>query len=81
MPPAAVRVSSQSHLSQVSCKSLLSTNDKDDYEMIPAAVYRSPGGAEENPGKLQVGDRPEGCAPSHRLKWDPLPPNEVDRIA
>ena len=23
----------------------------------------------------------EGCASSHRLKWGPFPPNEVDRIA
>ena len=22
----------------------------------------------------------EGCATHHRLKWDPLPPNEIDRI-
>ena len=35
--------------------------------------------AEENPRKPQLGDRlmNEGCAISHRLKWGPLPANEV----
>ena len=23
----------------------------------------------------------EGCAPSHRLKWGPISPNEIGRIA
>ena len=32
---------------------------------------------EENSEKPQLG----GCATSHRLKWDPLLPNEVVRIA
>ena len=50
--------------------------------MIPGAVHRYPDiylTAEENPGKSQLGD--EGCATSHRLKWDTLPQNEVGRIA
>ena len=45
--------------------------------MIPKAVHRSPGiylTAEENTAKPQLEDR-------HRLKWGPLPPNEVGRIA
>ena len=53
--------------------------------MILGAVHRSPGiyfTAEENPGKPQLGETvDEGSANSHILKWGPLPPNEVGRIA
>ena len=40
-------------------------------------MHRSPGinlTAEENSEKPQLGDR-------HRLKWGPVPPNDVGRIA
>ena len=60
-------------------------NDKGDNEMIPGAVHRSTViclTAEENPGKLQLGDRLiKRCANSPRLKWNPLPPKEVSRVA
>ena len=38
----------------------MSANDKDENEMIPVVVHRSPGiflTAEEKPGKPQLGDR------------------------
>ena len=55
MPSATVRVPSQ--LPRVSQES---TNDESDNEMIPGAVYRSPGiylTAEENSRKPQLKDR------------------------
>ena len=62
-----------------------SANDKDNIEMIPGDVHRSPGiclTAEENPRNPQLGDRlMKGCTTSHRLKWGPFNPNEVSRIA
>ena len=57
MPSVPVRVPSQRPLAP-SVKSV--SNDKGDNEMIPEAVHISPGiyrKAEENPGKLQLGDR------------------------
>ena len=37
---------------------------------------------DKNHGKPQLGDRlMKGLWTSHRLKWGPLPPNEVGRIA
>ena len=58
----------------------LVTNDKNDYEMIPGAAYRSSGiclTAEENTGKKpQLGDS-LGYATSHRLKWGLFLPNEA----
>ena len=51
-----------------------------DKNITPGAVHRSPGiylTAEENPEEPQV----RGCATGHRLKWSPLPPNEVSGIA
>ena len=33
------------------------------------------------PEKLSKETVNKGCATSHRLKWGPLPPNEVGRIA
>ena len=53
--------------------------------MIPGAVHRSPDiclAAEENPGKLQLGERLiNDFATSHYIKWGPFPPNEVGIIA
>ena len=52
-----------------------------DNEMIPGAVHRSSGiyrTAEENFNQKTVD---KGCVTSHRLKWGPLPLNEVGRIA
>ena len=53
--------------------------------MIPGAVHRFPGiyfTAEENHRETSA-KRPsdEGCATSHDLKWDPLPPDKGRRIA
>ena len=48
------------NLPRVSRQSCLSANNKGDNEMIPGAVPRSPDiylTIEENPGKLQLGDR------------------------
>ena len=50
------------------------------FQVIISDLHRSAGiyfTAEENSGKPSD----EGCATSHRLKWGPLHPNEVDRIA
>ena len=61
---------------QVSCLSFLSVNDKDGYEMSPEAVHTSRGiylTSEENTGKPQL----EKYSGSHRLKWGPLPINDV----
>ena len=48
-------------------------------------MHRSPGiclTAEENPRKPQQGDRlMKGLYDHHGLKWGPLSPNEVGRIA
>jgi hypothetical protein len=53
--------------------------------MIPGAEHMSPGiclTGEENPAKPQLGDcLMKGCAPTHSLKWGPLPPNEVSWTA
>jgi hypothetical protein len=60
VPPAQVRVPSQRPLAPRITPVTLAANDKDDNEMIPGAVQRSPGiclTAEENPGKPQLGDR------------------------
>ena len=79
VPPAPVRVPSQRPLAPSVASVTSFTNDKDDNEMILGAVHRSPGiclTAEENPRKPQlVAVRPV------RLKWGPVPPNEVGRIA
>ena len=56
--------------------SLLSANN----EMIPETVHKSPAiylATAQNPGNPSE----EACATSHNLKWDPLPPNDVGRIA
>ena len=55
------------HFPRVSRQSRLSANDRGD-DMIPGTVHRSP-------------DIYLTAAISHRLNWDPLPPNEVGRIA
>ena len=59
VPAAPVRVRSQRSIAP-SASVMSVTNDKNDNEMIPEAVHRSPGiclTAEENPGKSQLGDR------------------------
>jgi hypothetical protein len=51
--------SSQRPLAQSVTSVLSVANDKDDNEMFPGAVHRSPGiclTADENPGKPQLGD-------------------------
>ena len=60
MPPAPVRFPSQRPLAPSVSSVTSVANDKRDNEMIPGAMHRSPGScltAEENPGKLQLGDR------------------------
>ena len=60
VPPSPVRVPSQRPLAPSFAPVPSVANDKGDNEMIPGAVYRSPGiclVAEENPGKPQEGDR------------------------
>ena len=60
VPPAPVQVPSQRPLAPSVASVTSVANDKGDNEMIPGAVYRSPGiclTAEENSGKRQRGDR------------------------
>ena len=84
VPLAPVRVSSQMPLapSVTSVTSVTSvSNDKGDNEIIPGAVHRSLA------FDLQLRKRLENLtyvtfdATSYRLKWGPLPPNEIGRIA
>ena len=63
VPQATVR-----KVARVSRQSQLSTNDKSDIEMIPGAVHKSPGTAEENPGKPQLGDPLMKAVPPGRRK-------------
>ena len=68
---------------RVSRQSRLSVSDKGDNDMISGAVNRSPGiylKAEENPGKLQLGDSRLRRTTSHCPKWGSLPLNEVGWI-
>ena len=71
------------HLSRVSRS--LSVNDKGDNDMVSEVVQRFSDiylTAENCCGKPQLGDHfDQGCATSHRPKWDPLPPNDVGRTA
>ena len=60
VPPAPVRVPSQSPLAPSVASVTSVANDKGDNEMLLGAVQRSLGiclTAEENPGKPQLGDR------------------------
>ena len=60
VPPARVQIPSQRLLAPCVTSVTLVANDKGDNEMILGAVHRFPGiclTAEENPRKLQVGDR------------------------
>ena len=59
---------------------IISANDKGDKEVKLGALYRSPGLRKTSETKT---GRPshEGCRTNFRLKWGPLPPSEVDRIA
>ena len=67
-----------SHLPQ---ESRLSANDKSNKEMKPRAVHRPViTTAEKNYGKSRPALQ-SYRATSHCLKWGPLPPNEVGRIA
>ena len=76
VPPAHVRVPSKRLLVPSVTPVTSVANDKDDYEMIPGTVHRSPGiylTAEKNPGNHSYETvRLRGCATSHRLKWDPF---------
>jgi hypothetical protein len=60
VPPAPVRDLAIDHFPRLSRKSRLSDNYKDNNEIMPRAVYRSPGInliAKKNPAKPQLGDR------------------------
>ena len=85
VPPAPVRVPSQSPLAPSVASVMSVANDKDDNEMVQGAVHRSPGiclTAEENPRIPQLGDRMmKELWTSHLHKWGPFPPSEVGRIA
>ena len=74
MPTAPVRVHSQRPLAP--SQSRLSANDKGDNEMVSGPVHRSGINLmiKESPRKPQPGDH-------HCLKWGPLPPNYIGRIA
>ena len=81
VPPAPVRFPSQRPLAPSIASVTSVANDKGDNEMIPGAVHRSPDIC------LTIGKNParrpsdEGCATSHGIKWGPLTPKEVSRIA
>ena len=85
VPPALVRVPSQTPFSPSVTLVRSVVNDKGDNEIILGAVHRFPGiclTAKESPRKPQLGDRlMKGFATSHCLKWGPFHPNEVNRIA
>ena len=58
--PAPIRVDSERPFAPSVASVSSVANDKGDNEMIPGAMYRSPGiclKAKENPGKPQLGDR------------------------
>ena len=60
VPPTPVQVPGQRLLAPSITLVMSVADDKDDNEMIPGAVHRSSGICltdEENPGKLQPGDR------------------------
>ena len=84
MPTVPVQVPSQRPFGPSVMSSGLSSN-KSDTEMIPEVVHKSPGiylTYEQNPRKTSAGRSPdEGYTTSHRVKWVPLPPNEVSTIA
>ena len=73
VPPAPIRVPNQRPFSPSIASS---ANDMGDNEMIPGAGHRS-----LTPENLNQQNVNEGSATSHRLKWSPLPPNEIGRIA
>ena len=85
VPAAPVRVPSQRPLAPSVASVTSVANDNVDNKMILEAVHRSPCiclTAEENPRKYQLGDCWwRGCVTSHLLKWGPIPPNEVGRVA
>ena len=72
-------------LLHVSRQSRLSDNDKGDNEMmIPGAVQNLLAVTlrlRKSPEKLSKETVDEDSETIHRLKWGPLPPNEVGRIA
>ena len=80
--PAPVRVPSQRPFA-LSVTSV--ANDKGENDMIPGAVYRSPGiclTADENPGKRQQGDRlMKGLCDQCSPQMGSFPANEVGIIA
>ena len=74
VPPAPVRVPSQSPLAPSVTAVTSVANDKDDNETIQGAVRRSPGiylTDEEIPGKPQLGDR------LMKGQWDQSSPQMV----
>ena len=79
VPPVHLRVLSQRSFSPL-YQSPLSTNDKDDYGMVPGGVLIS--GiyvrTEESPGKIQLGNSlMTAVRPNHRIKCGNLPPNDL----
>ena len=77
MPPAPVWVPNQRQLARVSCQSA------NDNEVTPGAVYISIGiylTVEKYSGKTRQ-ETDDGWTIYHRLKWGPMPPNYIGRIA
>ena len=80
--PAPTGILPDGHLYRVSRQSRLSIEDKGDNVVKSGAVYGFPGicfTTVENPRKPQLGNRLMKTLTIHRLKWGPLPPNEVCR--
>ena len=84
VPPAPVRVASQTPLAPSVASVTSVANDKGDNEMILGAVQRSHGiylTAEENPRKPQLGDRlMKGLCDQLSPQMGPFPPNEIYSI-
>ena len=83
--PPPDRVPSQMPLAPSVTSVMLVANDKDDNEIIPRDVHRSPDiclTAEENPVKPQLGDRlMKGLCDQSSSQMGFLSTNEVDRSA
>ena len=71
------------HLPPVSNQPRLSANGKGDNEVTPGAVHRSVICLTADDPRETSARRPsmKVFATGHRLKWNPLPPNNVGRIA
>ena len=69
------------HLPRLSSQLRLSANDNGDNEMMPGAVHELLAFTVWLRKTSAKRPSDEGCANSHRLKWSPLPPNDVGSIS